>query len=134
MVYYKECNLQTHKREHWVDITESVRSIVSESNILNGILSVSSLHTTAGITLNENADPDVGRDFFWKLGCLVPQEEAYRHSEGNSDSHLKASLVGLSVSVPIRNGAFVFGTWQSIYFCEFDGPRHRKVSVTIVGE
>jgi secondary thiamine-phosphate synthase enzyme len=92
------------------------------------------LHTTAGVTINENADPDVERDFFWKLNALVPPESGYLHAEGNSDSHLKTSLVGLSVQTPVQNARAVLGTWQSIYFCEFDGPRSRKVSVTIVGE
>ncbi|MGB7566812.1 MAG: secondary thiamine-phosphate synthase enzyme YjbQ, partial [Chitinivibrionales bacterium] len=100
----------------------------------HGICLVSSLHTTGAITINENADPDVERDFFWKLSQLVPQESAYRHSEGNSDSHVKTSLVGTSVQVPVQNGRVVLGTWQSIYFCEFDGPRSRRVSVTVMGE
>jgi secondary thiamine-phosphate synthase enzyme len=85
--------------------------------------------------VNENADPDVESDFFKKLAQLIPQREPfYRHAEGNSDSHLKASIVGLSVLVPVAHGSLVLGTWQSIYFCEFDGPRNRHVSVSIIGE
>jgi secondary thiamine-phosphate synthase enzyme len=86
------------------------------------------------VTINENADPDVERDFFWKLNALVPREDAYRHREGNSDSHVKTSLVGLSVQACVANARPVLGTWQSIYFCEFDGPRQRRVGVSVVGE
>ena len=92
------------------------------------------MHTTAGITINENADPDVGRDFFWKLSQMIPQHDSFRHAEGNSDSHLKAALVGFNTQIPVRQGRLVLGTWQSVYFCEFDGPRNRNVAVTIVGE
>lgn len=134
MVYYDELSVKTHKRSHWIDITSGVNSIISRSNINNGLVTVSSLHTTAGLTINENADPDVERDFFWKLNKMVPQDPSYYHSEGNSDSHLKSSIVGFSVQVPIQNGHCVLGTWQSIYFCEFDGSRNRRVSVTIIGE
>ncbi len=131
---YEELSVRTDQRTQWIDITSGVRKIISQSSIQNGIITVSSLHTTAGITINENADPDVGRDFFWKLDKLVPRDPSYHHAEGNSDSHLKASLVGLSAQVPVRNGSCVLGTWQSIYFCEFDGPRHRRVSITFIGE
>jgi secondary thiamine-phosphate synthase enzyme len=134
MVHYEELPVKTQQRTQWIDITSGVRKIISQSNIHNGMITVSSLHTTAGITINENADPDVGRDFFWKLNQLIPKDPAYHHTEGNSDSHLKASLVGLSVQVPLCDGTCVLGTWQSIYFCEFDGPRHRRVSVSIIGE
>lgn len=134
MVHYEELSIQTHQRALWIDITSEVQRIISGSNVKNGVVTVSSLHTTAGLTINENADPNVGRDFFWKLNQLIPRDPSYHHTEGNSDSHLKASLVGLSVQVPIRNGKCTLGTWQSIYFCEFDGPRSRRVSVTTIGE
>jgi secondary thiamine-phosphate synthase enzyme len=134
MVYSEDVAVRSGKRAHWVDITADVAGVVSKSGVKSGVVTVASLHTTAGITLNENADPDVGRDFFWKLGQLIPRESAYHHGEGNSDSHLKASLVGLSVQVPVRDGRLVLGTWQSVYFCEFDGPRNRRVAVTVVGE
>ncbi len=134
MVFYEHVPVKTSRRTCWVDITASLRKIVSQSSISNGIITVSSQHTTAGLTINENADPDVGRDFFWKLNQLVPQDPSYHHCEGNSDSHLKASLVGFSVTIPIQKGNCVLGTWQSVYFCEFDGPRNRTVSVTIIGE
>ena len=134
MIAYNEISISTKKRCHWVDITPEVNRAIGQANISHGICLVSSLHTTGAITINENADPDVERDFFWKLSQLVPQESAYRHSEGNSDSHVKTSLVGTSVQVPVQNGRVVLGTWQSIYFCEFDGPRSRRVSVTVMGE
>ena len=134
MVDFKEIGVKTQKRSHWVDITSEINTALRFSSVQNGIVTVSSVHTTAGLTINENADPDVGRDFFWKLNQLVPQENAYHHMEGNSDSHVKASLVGFSVQVPVRDGKLILGTWQSIYFCEFDGPRNRRVMVTIQGE
>ena len=134
MVHYGELPVKTSGRTEWIDITSGVQKIISESKIKDGIVTVSSLHTTAGMTINENADPDVGRDFFWKLEQLIPNDPSYHHNEGNSDSHLKASIVGLSVLIPLQNGRCILGTWQSIYFCEFDGPRSRRVSVTLIGE
>lgn len=134
MVHHEVLSVRTQQRTHWTDITSGVQDAVSKSGIRNGVATVCSLHTTAGVTINENADPDVGRDFIWKLGQMVPQSDSYRHMEGNSDSHVKASLVGLSVQVPVRDGHVVLGTWQSVYFCEFDGPRSRRVSVTTMGE
>ena len=134
MVHYAELPVKTNQRAQWIDITASVSEIISSSTIKRGMVTVSSLHTTAGITINENADPDVGRDFFRQLERIVPRDPSYHHREGNSDSHLKASFVGLSAVVPVQNGQCVLGTWQSIYFCEFDGPRSRRVSVTCIGE
>jgi len=134
MVFQRELSVRTLRRTHWVDITREVERIIAESGIDAGICLVASLHTTGGITINENADPDVERDFFYKLNQLVPVDGNFRHAEGNSDSHLKTSLIGLSVTAPVANGRIVAGTWQSIYFCEFDGPRGRRVSVTVIGE
>ena len=134
MVYSNSVPVRTARRSQWVDITAQIAHVVGESGIRSGVVVVASMHTTAAITLNENADPDVGRDFFWKLDQLIPRDPRYHHAEGNSDSHLKASLVGLSAQVPLRDGALVLGTWQSVYFCEFDGPRNRRVSVTVMGE
>ncbi|MCX7726872.1 MAG: secondary thiamine-phosphate synthase enzyme YjbQ, partial [Chitinispirillaceae bacterium] len=130
MVYSSYISLSTSKRCCWIDITERTEKIVRESKIKNGICSVTSLHTTAGITINENADPDVEYDFFKKLGVLIPVDPQFHHSEGNSDSHIKTSLVGPSVQVSVLDGRVVLGTWQSIYFCEFDGPRTRRCIVT----
>ena len=132
--YQTEIPIRTRERAHWIDMTDPVKSAVRASGITAGICMVSSMHTTAGVTLNENADPDVGRDFFWKLDQLVPREAAYRHSEGNSDSHLKAALVGFSITVPVKDAEPVLGTWQGMYLCEFDGPRQRRVTVTVIGE
>jgi secondary thiamine-phosphate synthase enzyme len=134
MVRQDEIALQTDARCHWVDITGEVQRVVTDSKVRSGICMVASLHTTGGLTINENADPDVERDFFSKLNSLIPQDDGYHHAEGNSDSHLKASLVGLSVQLPVVDGKIVKGTWQSVYFCEFDGPRSRRVSVTVIGE
>lgn len=127
-------SLRSSKRAHWVDITRDVERVVAASGIVNGICVAASLHTTGGVTVNENADPDVERDFFYALDRLIPRDDAFHHAEGNSDSHCKTSLVGLSVQIPVSDGRIVTGTWQSIYFCEFDGPRNRKVSVTVIGE
>jgi secondary thiamine-phosphate synthase enzyme len=134
MVNHSEIKLRTISRTHWQDITKRVRERVSSSGIKNGICLIASLHTTAGLTINENADPDVQSDFFKKLNSVFPQDPSFAHSEGNSDSHIKASLVGLSVQLPIVNGDVQLGIWQSVYFCEFDGPRERTVSVMILGE
>lgn len=135
MVKQEIISLSTKNRCQWIDISPDVQKIIDNCGIKNGICSVTSLHTTAAITVNENADPHVETDFFKKLAQLIPQRESfYRHAEGNSDSHLKASIVGLSTLVPVAHGSLVLGTWQSIYFCEFDGPRSRHVSVSIIGE
>ena len=134
MVRSHEISIQSTKRSHWLDVTADVQTVVAAAKVSNGICLVSSTHTTGGVTINENADPDVERDFFWKLDRLIPQEPSFHHREGNSDSHIKTSLVGLSVQVPVRDGRLVLGTWQSIYFCEFDGPRARRLSITLIGE
>ncbi len=134
MVFFREIEFSTGKRCEWADITPDVRKVITASSVTTGVCLIASLHTTGGLTINENADPDVERDFFWKLESLVPRESSYRHSEGNSDSHVKTSLTGLSVQVCVHEGRPVLGTWQSIYFCEFDGPRRRRVGVSVIGE
>lgn len=115
-----------------VDITSSVQAVVSASKVDSGLCHVFVPHTTAGITIQENADPDVVADFLTALERLVPKNVGYRHVEGNSDSHVKASLVGSSVTIPVQGGRLQLGTWQAVYLCEFDGPRLRKVIVTFV--
>jgi len=116
-----------------IDITETVSRAVDASTIENGLAIVLVPHTTAAITINENADPDVKHDLLRKLSELIPQRESYyRHNEGNSDSHVKTSLVGNSVMVLIENGKLVLGTWQGIQFCEFDGPRNRELTIKLV--
>ena len=118
--------------EGFIDITGQVRKIVAAGNVQNGLCQIFVPHTTAGVTINENADPDVVTDMLAALGKMVP-DLPYRHSEGNSPAHVKSSLVGCSIMVPISEGRLCLGTWQGIYFCEFDGPRTRKVWVQLVG-
>jgi secondary thiamine-phosphate synthase enzyme len=122
----------TKSRTEAVDITEEVQAAVSRSQVSQGIVLVSSLHTTAGMTVNEHADPDVMDDLMGALDRLAPRRGSYAHSEGNSDAHIKATLVGLSVSLPVESGRASLGTWQGIFFCEFDGPRRRRVLVQVV--
>ena len=122
-------------RSQMIDITSQVRSVVKESGISNGDVVVYCPHTTAAITINENADRDVPHDILLTLDELMPEMRAgYRHCEGNSDAHCKSSLVGCSEQVLIKNGALNLGTWQGIFFCEFDGPRNRRVLVQVRGE
>ena len=122
--------VRTASRNEMVDVTDRLRKIVASSNITEGVLTVYVPHTTAAVTINENADPDVKSDLLAKLSALVPKEEKYyRHAEGNSDSHLKAAMLGHSVTVLVEAGRLVLGRWQGVYFCEFDGPREREVMV-----
>ena len=114
-----------------VDITSSVQKEVSRSEVQEGICFVYVPHTTAGVTVNEGADPDVCRDIEAKLNELVPHQRGYRHTEGNADSHIKASLMGSSATLLVEDGRLALGTWQKIFFCEFDGPRSRKVYVKV---
>ena len=124
-------SVKTSARSEMVDVTSSVQKEISKAGVSNGICVVYVPHTTAGITINEGADPAVCRDIIGKLNELVPPDAGYRHMEGNADSHIKASLMGSSVSVIVENGRLVLGTWQKIFFCEFDGPRSRKVYVKV---
>ena len=128
----QEISLQTHSRVEMIDITTAVQKIIQEGEGKTGICLVYTPHTTAAITINENADPDVPRDILAALDKAVPLSANYRHAEGNSAAHVKSSLVGASEMVMIENGRLVLGTWQSIFFCEFDGPRTRKVSVSVI--
>lgn len=127
-----EVPIHTRSREEFVDITSLVQELVIAGKHESGYVICFVPHTTAGITINENADPDVRRDMIYKLRKEIPQRDDYHHSEGNSDSHIKASLMGFSQQVLFENKQLVLGTWQGIYFCEFDGPRHRKLFVKIV--
>lgn len=115
-----------------VNITGEIQGIVNESGVKNGICVIFVPHTTAGITINENADPDVVRDFLMEMNKIVPITDGYRHREGNSAAHIKASMMGFSQTVIIEDGRLLLGTWQGIYFMEFDGPRIRKVHVKII--
>jgi secondary thiamine-phosphate synthase enzyme len=128
----QEIHLQTNSRVEMLDITASVQAVISSEKISKGFCIIFSPHTTAAITINENADPDVPRDIIASLDRSVPFSANYRHAEGNSAAHVKSSLVGTSELVIIENGHLVLGTWQSIFFCEFDGPRSRKVLISII--
>ena len=127
--------VSSKNRNQMIDITSQVHSAVSQSAIANGDVIVYCPHTTAAITINENADPDVPHDIILTLEQLIPQKSrGYRHIEGNSDAHAKSSLVGCSEQIILKNKSLNLGTWQGVFFCEFDGPRTRKVLVQIRGE
>ena len=124
--------VRSHQREELVEFTEVVQEKLSESNAKEGIVVLYVQHTTAGLTVNENADPDVPRDMLHALRTLIPQHGmGFRHGEENSDAHIKASLVGPSVTIPFSEGNLLLGRWQGIFLCEFDGGRERKVIMTI---
>lgn len=126
--------ITTKKNEEFVDITGFLKETIQKSGIQNGIAIIFCPHTTAGITINENADPDVIRDIIVTLDKVLPIKGDYRHFEGNSHAHLKSSYMGAEKTIIINEGRPILGTWQSIYFCEFDGPRNRKVFIKIVAE
>jgi secondary thiamine-phosphate synthase enzyme len=128
----KELSISTSKRNELVDITSQISDIVKQSKVKQGICVVYCPHTTAAITINESADPAVQRDILVNLSKLVPENGDYRHSEGNSDSHIKSSLIGASETLIIQDSKLFLGTWQNIYFAEFDGPRQRKIIVEIL--
>ena len=124
--------VRSHQREELVEFTEVVQERLSESDLKEGVVVLYVQHTTAGLTVNENADPDVPRDMLHALRTLIPQHGMdFRHGEENSDAHIKASLVGPSVTIPFADGKLLLGRWQGIFLCEFDGGRERKVIMTI---
>lgn len=125
-------SVSTGAREQMVDVTRRVAEVVAESGVHSGVVVVFSMHTTAAVTINENADPDVVTDMVAGLDRIAPRDAGWRHREGNSDGHIKTSLVGPSVTVPVEGGRLVLGTWQGIYLCEFDGPRTRILDVTVL--
>lgn len=127
----KKITVKTGSRFEMIDITNQVRKILNERDIKSGICHVFTPHTTAAITINENADPNVPRDIIMELDKVIPLNDNYRHIEGNSAAHIKSSLIGASEMVLIEDGKLVLGTWQSIFFCEFDGPRTRKVLIKL---
>lgn len=124
--------VKTSRRTELVDITEQTAQAVSESGVRDGVCHLYVSHTTAGLIVNEHDDPDVARDIEAALDRMVPRNAGYRHAEGNSDSHIKASLIGTSETVFIEDGKLALGRWQGIFFCEFDGPRRREIRVRIV--
>lgn len=127
----KKFSLSTHSRSELIDISSQVEDIVKEAQVEEGTCQVFVPHTTAGILINEGADPSVRRDILNQLDKIIPWSGDYQHREGNSPAHIKASLVGSSETIFVEKSQLVLGTWQSIYFCEFDGPRHRQVIVKI---
>lgn len=126
-------NVKSRARTEFIDITEKVQEVLKETGISSGICNIFVPHTTAAVTVNEGADPTVQRDIQMFLNRMVPFEGDYQHREGNSSAHIKTTLIGVSQTVLIDEGRLVLGTWQSIFFCEFDGPRHRRVALKIIG-
>lgn len=129
----KELGIRTGQRNQFLNITSEVRKAAAESGIIDGICTVYVPHTTAGVTINEAADPSVVNDILMELNKIVPAEDGYKHSEGNSAAHIKATLVGSSAQIPMEGGKLLLGTWQGVFFCEFDGPRNRRISIVISG-
>jgi len=124
--------VRTSKQTEFIDITQSVQEAVKKTGVEDGICIIFIPHTTAAVTINENADPSVVQDILMELNKMVPFKDQYHHMEGNSPAHIKASLVGCSQFILIESGKLVLGTWQGIFFCEFDGPRDRKVFVKVM--
>ena len=129
----EQIQVRTGKQVEFLDITAKVQAVVTKSGITDGICYIFIPHTTAGITINENADPNVTRDILKELDKIVPLDDNYTHAEGNSAAHIKSSLVGCSKQVLIEGGRLALGTWQSVFFCEFDGPRSRSVWIKVMG-
>lgn len=129
---FSKLSVRTQSRTEFVDVTREVQQTVHSGKIQSGICQIFVPHTTAAVTINENADPSVVRDMLMELNKVIPFSDNYHHLEGNSAAHIKSSLIGPSLAVIIENGHLQLGTWQGIYFCEFDGPRHRQLWVKIV--
>ncbi len=128
----KQINVSTRSRTELVDITSQVQSVIAESGVQDGVCYVYVPHTTAGLTINENADPSVREDILMELNKTIPLEDNYRHREGNAAAHIKATIVGSSETLLVERGRLVLGTWQGIFFCEFDGPRSRRVLIRVI--
>ncbi len=128
----KQLRVKSSARTEFVDITAGVQRLVTESGVRSGICHVYVPHTTSAITINENSDPNVGRDILKELNKVIPFDDQYGHSEGNSAAHIKSSLMGVSKAIMVEDGRLALGTWQAIFFCEFDGPRDRRVQVKVL--
>jgi secondary thiamine-phosphate synthase enzyme len=124
--------IKTTRKEQFIDITAGINSLIRKAGVSDGLCNIYVPHTTAAVTINEGADPSVVDDVLMQLNTLVPENNAYTHAEGNSAAHIKSILVGASKMVPVAEGSLQLGTWQKIFFCEFDGPRHRKVFVKLL--
>ena len=131
---YKSIEVKSSRRNDMVDITNQVIDFIKESEVSDGILVINVLHTTAAITINENADPDVKRDIIKELNSLIPKNDNYLHLEGNADAHIKTSLIGSNETLIIRNNRLKLGSWQGIFLCDFDGPRTRTVIFKIIAD
>jgi secondary thiamine-phosphate synthase enzyme len=130
----KQIRVKTNARTELLDITQGVQRVVAESGIRSGVCYIYVPHTTSGITINENTDPNVGRDILMELNKVIPFDDHYGHTEGNSAAHIKSTIVGVSKAVMVEDGRLALGTWQAIFFCEFDGPRERRVMVKVLHE
>ena len=128
----KTVEVASRQQVELIDVTAEVRQAIRNSGVQTGTAVLFVPHTTAGVTINENADPDVARDIVMELNRIVPFEDGYRHAEGNSAAHLKSSLIGASETLLVENGAPLLGTWQGVYFCEFDGPRRRRLHIKVM--
>jgi secondary thiamine-phosphate synthase enzyme len=128
----KEISVSTSRRNEFVDVTEEVRDVVKESGVKEGYVHLYVPHTTAAVTINENYDPSVKSDILNKLSDVIPAGAGYSHSEGNADSHIKASIIGSSDFIPVTGGDIDLGRWQGIFFCEFDGPRSRRMLIQVI--
>ena len=128
----QKIDITTRTRAEFIDITAQIQEVVKQSEVKNGICYLYVPHTTAAVTINESADPSVVKDIIFMLNKIIPFEDKYLHTEGNSAAHIKASIIGPSETIPIEDGRLMLGTWQSIFFCEFDGPRHRRMIVKIM--
>lgn len=128
----KTIEITTRSRVEMVDVTTEIRRVVAESGIRRGAVLLFVPHTTAAVTINENADPDVARDMVMEINRVIPFDDGYRHGEGNSAAHIKSSLVGASLWLIVEDGRPFLGTWQGIYFCEFDGPRNRRLHIKVL--
>jgi len=126
-----EFNVKSNAQTEMINITPNIKKIVHDSGVKDGICMIFIPHTTAAVTINEGADPDVKRDILMEINKIIPYSDGYHHLEGNSAAHIKASLFGSSEMLIINNGDIVLGTWQTVYFCEFDGPRNRKAYINI---
>ncbi len=128
----RQLRVKTNAKTELVDITQGVQHLVAESGIRSGVCYIYVPHTTAAVTINENSDPNVGRDLLKELNKVIPFDDNYGHNEGNSAAHIKSSMIGVSRMVLVEEGRLALGTWQALFFCEFDGPRDRRVMVKVV--
>jgi len=133
-IVLRHINVRSSQRSEFIDITEKINEVLKDEGIISGVCYVYVPHTTAAVTINEGADPSVHRDIQNALARLIPHEMNYSHREGNADAHIKSSIIGTSQLVIIDEGRLVLGTWQAVYFCEFDGPRHRRVTLKLIAD